>query len=79
MRNLLFMLLLVAGLLVVVSVSPVQAGEEKVYICHVAPTKKGTVILVNSSAIPGHLSHGDWGPVDPNSIFSVGHCEQGEN
>jgi len=77
MRNLLFMQLLVAGLLVVVSVSPVQAGEDKVQVCHVPPgnPENAHIIVVGISAVPAHLAHGDVAGLDPNSIEQVQHCE----
>ena len=63
MKNLLFVLLLVAALFVAVSASPVQAGEEKVLICHVPPGNPENVqtIAVGVSALPAHRPHGDWG------------------
>jgi hypothetical protein len=78
MRNLLFVLLLVAVLFVAVSVSPVQAGEAKVSVCHVPPGLKGHVVLVSPTALSGHLAHGDWILDDPNSITLIEHCEQGQ-
>jgi hypothetical protein len=59
MKNLLFMLLLVAALFVVVSVNPVQAGD-KVDICHFPPgTGVGFIINVNSASVPAHVKNHD--------------------
>jgi hypothetical protein len=76
MRNLLFVLLLVAGLFVAVSASPVQAGEDKISVCHVPPgnPENAHVIWVGPAAVPAHLAHGDVAGVDPNSIEQVLHC-----
>ena len=61
MKNLLFVLLLVAALFLAVTVSPVQAGEEKIDICHLPPGNPENVqiITIGISALEAHLAHGD--------------------
>jgi hypothetical protein len=59
MKNLLFMLLVVAALLVAVSVRPVHAGES-IEVCHVPPGNgPAHYILIDESALGAHLAHGD--------------------
>ena len=56
MKNLLFTLLLIAALFVAVSVSPVQAGQEKELVCHVPPGNPDNVQLI-IVAPPAALAH----------------------
>jgi len=60
MKKLLFALLLVAAF-VAVSGNPVQAGEDKVEICHYPPgnPENVQVISVGATAVPAHEAHGD--------------------
>ena len=62
MKKLMLALLVAAALFVAVSGSPVQAGEEKVNICHRPPGNPENVqnIWVGVSAVPTHLEHEDY-------------------
>jgi hypothetical protein len=64
MKNFLFALLFGAGLFVGTSAVPVQAGEEKILICHVPPGNPDNLqtIEIGVSARATHEAHGDWGP-----------------
>lgn len=59
MKHLLFALLLVAALFVAVSAGPVQAGEDKVTICHLPPgnPENRLTITIGESAVAAHLAN----------------------
>ena len=56
----------VAGILATTFGSPVNAGSERVEICHVnsSGSARGFLIEVGEAAVGAHLNHGDYFP-DP--------------
>jgi hypothetical protein len=61
MKKVLFTLLLIAAMFIAVSAGPVQAGEQKVTICHIPPGNTGNPqnITISPAAWPAHQAHGD--------------------